>query len=251
MGTPLGGLNAATPFRTQPLAYRKCESRPHVRSGYGSLYAFSVFRFPATTPSCLGGPEADASEPLKINFTALRRKRPKQSQISAFLAVCRYGAGMEEKPAVRPRTGPRYEPRSLLVNPEDFGRELAPEFVAPTRENRVKLAGAKAQHVLVHHIRHALFRRHMTVVQLAESTGLNYQRLGRLMRGTALMRMEDLGLIARVVPEAFDFVLGTATNPFHTGYTARKLYIREKEREALREEQELTRKRTDPGHEPR
>lgn len=48
----------------------------------------------------------------------------------------------------------------------------------------------------------------MSMVTLSEMTGLNYQRLSRMLGGAVLMRMDDIGLLARAIPEAFDSVAG-------------------------------------------
>lgn len=108
----------------------------------------------------------------------------------------------------RPRTGPRYEPRAFLINPREFGRKLHPEFVQETEANVTQVSGAMIQHVFAKGIRDALMERGMSVVALSEMTGLNYQRLTRMLRGSVLMRMEDIGMIARAIPEAFDAVVG-------------------------------------------
>jgi hypothetical protein len=108
----------------------------------------------------------------------------------------------------RPRTGPRYEPRAMLINPREFGRRLYPEFVEETNENVTQVSGAMVQHMFAKGIRDALMDRGMSVVTLSEMTGLNYQRLTRMLRGSVLMRMDDVGMIARAVPEAFDWVVG-------------------------------------------
>lgn len=142
---------------------------------------------------------------------------------------------MEEQTG-RPHTGPRYEPRALLIDPREFGRSLTPNLVERTAENASHIAGAQAQHVLSLRIRLALRGHGMTVTQLAASTGLNYQRLTRILRGTIVMRMEDLGLIARVIPDAFDYLLGTATDPFFTGAPARRLVTLNETRAQLRAE---------------
>jgi transcriptional regulator with XRE-family HTH domain len=144
---------------------------------------------------------------------------------------------MEEQTG-RPHTGPRYVPRDLLVDPSEFGRNPTPDFVQWTRENASHRAGAQAQHVLSLRIHEALRQRDMTVAQLASATNLNYQRLTRVLRGTIVMRMEDLGVIARVIPEAFDYVLGTAANPVFTGAAARRLATLNATRDQMRAELE-------------
>jgi hypothetical protein len=113
---------------------------------------------------------------------------------------------MAEKQSLRPHTAPRYIPRSFLANPKDFGALLTPKLVPETAENRSRLAGAQTQNALAWRVRLSLFMHGMTITQLARATGLNYQRLTRVIRGTILMRMEDIGAIAQVLPDAFGFL---------------------------------------------
>jgi hypothetical protein len=108
----------------------------------------------------------------------------------------------------RPRTGPRYEPRSMLTNPHEFGKKLNPEFVEETGANAAQVSGAMVQHVFAKGIHDAMLERGMSLVTLSELTKLNYQRLTRILRGSVLMRIDDIGLIARALPEAFDPVVG-------------------------------------------
>jgi hypothetical protein len=110
---------------------------------------------------------------------------------------------MAQSSQVRPRTGPRYEPRSLLAYPKEFGRKSNPEFVDETPANRSNLAGAKVQHGIARAIHLARFERGMSLAVLSEATGLNYQRLTRMLRGSVIMHLDDIGLIAPVLPEAF------------------------------------------------
>lgn len=96
----------------------------------------------------------------------------------------------------------------MLINPQEFGRRMNPEFVKETGANVTQVSGAMIQHVFAKGIREALMERGMSVVTLSEMTGLNYQRLTRMLRGSVLMRIDDIGMIARAVPEAFDSVVG-------------------------------------------
>lgn len=96
----------------------------------------------------------------------------------------------------------------MLSNPHEFGRRMNPEFVKETAANVTQVSGAMIQHVFAKGIRDALMERGMSVVTLSEITGLNYQRLTRMLRGSVLMRMDDIGMIARAVPEAFNSVVG-------------------------------------------
>lgn len=96
----------------------------------------------------------------------------------------------------------------MLKNPREFGKKLDPEFVDETEANTAQVSGAMIQHVFARGIREALMERGMTLLELSEWTGLNYQRLTRLLRGSAVMRIDDIGIFARQLPEAFDPVVG-------------------------------------------
>lgn len=142
---------------------------------------------------------------------------------------------MEEPRPARPRTGPRYQPRAFLINSQEFGRTRLAAFVEETPENKVQRAGSLAQHLLVERIRAALSPRNLSIIDLAELSGVKYQRLARLMRGAAPMYLEDIGLIANVVPEAFDFLLGDADGRFIPAAMGRHMHFLEQVRAALQE----------------
>lgn len=119
-------------------------------------------------------------------------------------------------------SGSHYEPRSQLSNPGEFGKKLSPEFVQETPDNTRHISGAMAQHAFAREVRRALNERGMDIVALSEGTGLNYQRLTRLLRGSAVMRLEDIGLISRTLPEVFDQGIKSmqqlaAANPIQPG----------------------------------
>ncbi len=96
----------------------------------------------------------------------------------------------------------------MLKNPPDFGKKLNPEFVDETGENSAQISGAMVQHVFAKGIREALTERGMSLLELSEWTGLNYQRLTRMLRGSVVMRIDDIGIFARHLPEAFDSSVG-------------------------------------------
>jgi hypothetical protein len=96
----------------------------------------------------------------------------------------------------------------MLRNPHEFGKKFNPEFVEETGANVTQVSGAMVQHAFAKGINDALLERGMSLVTLSELTRLNYQRLTRMLRGSVLMRLDDIGLIARALPEAFDPVVG-------------------------------------------
>jgi transcriptional regulator with XRE-family HTH domain len=56
------------------------------------------------------------------------------------------------------------------------------------------------QHELVMLIRRGLTREGLTVAEYAERTGQSYDRLSKMMRGAAVMRLEDIGAAVNLLP---------------------------------------------------
>ena len=61
-----------------------------------------------------------------------------------------------------------------------------------------------AQHAFAKEAHSALDERGMNIGDLSAATGLNYQRLTRMLRGSAIMRIDDIGVISRALPEVFE-----------------------------------------------
>ena len=112
-------------------------------------------------------------------------------------------ARMVETPSARHGLGERHEPRTVLRNPREFGKRTYPDTVDVPEDQRIRSQGDLAQHDFVRGIRSCLRERGMTVTDLSRVTGLNYQRLTRVFRGTSVMRIDDIGAIRAVLPEAF------------------------------------------------
>ncbi|MFE4230061.1 XRE family transcriptional regulator [Arthrobacter sp. NPDC056886] len=89
-------------------------------------------------------------------------------------------------------------------NPRDFGRKRSPAFVEETPENSRSVPGAMTQHAFAKETHFAFDERGMSMGDLSAATGLNYQRLTRILRGSAIMRVDDIGMISRVIPEVFE-----------------------------------------------
>ena len=56
------------------------------------------------------------------------------------------------------------------------------------------------QHELVMLIRRGLTSEGLTVAEYAERTGQSYDRLSKMMRGAAVMRLEDIGAAVNLLP---------------------------------------------------
>lgn len=92
----------------------------------------------------------------------------------------------------------------MLKHPRDFGKKRSPAFVEETPENSRSAPGATAQHAFAKETHFALDERGMSMGDLSAATVLEYQRPTRILRGSAIMRVEDIGMISRVMPEVFE-----------------------------------------------
>lgn len=61
-----------------------------------------------------------------------------------------------------------------------------------------------AQHAFAKETHFALDEGGMSMGSPSAATGLEYQRLTRILRGSAIMRVEDIGMISGVMPEVFE-----------------------------------------------
>lgn len=96
---------------------------------------------------------------------------------------------------------PSYVPRDFCTLPELFGRNPMVRFERfPDGDPRRGLAYASLiQHRFAVVVRGILEREHRSRVWLAEQTGLDYTRLGRLLNGRVPMRLADMGKIGIVL----------------------------------------------------
>ncbi len=89
---------------------------------------------------------------------------------------------------------PRFKPRSFTLDPRGFGK------VAQLRWRETGDAGeetraitARVQHDFAYAITEAVTRSpYRTVKAYAQATGTDYQRLTKILRGEAIMRLEDI-----------------------------------------------------------
>lgn len=92
----------------------------------------------------------------------------------------------------------------MLKNPRDFGKKRGAAFIEEPPENSRSVLGAMAQHAFAKETHFALDERGISIGDLSATTGLNYQRLSPVPRGSATIRSDDIGMISRVIPEVFE-----------------------------------------------
>ncbi len=102
------------------------------------------------------------------------------------------------------RWEPSFVPRLLADDPPQFGWDRALNFGSGPRRPRGaddrraehQRAAAKFQHEFVIEARSQLRRLHKSRTWLADQTGLDYTRIGRIFSGQVPMRLTDLAPIA-------------------------------------------------------
>ena len=92
-------------------------------------------------------------------------------------------------------TDPRFRPRDFCEPPENFGKDQQvrwrqAEGLSGTELDQ--LGAARWQHAQARKIRAALVEDKLTAMQYAHQVGIDYARLGRILRGDVIMRVEDI-----------------------------------------------------------
>jgi len=107
----------------------------------------------------------------------------------------------------------RYVPRAFAVTPAEFGQKSNIEWVSdadlPNKELDW-LRASQLQHGFAHQIRVAIGRDFESVQEFADVNELDYRRLSRVLRGEAIMRLEDLATIERTLSMAIPTEFVTA-----------------------------------------
>jgi hypothetical protein len=94
-------------------------------------------------------------------------------------------------------TAPRYVPNQYCRPSDDFGKRLHLGWRSErdmSASELDQLHGAILHHVIVYSARRAMT---MTAIKLADEMGLTESRLGRLLRGDIIMRLEDVVSLRR------------------------------------------------------
>ncbi|MEX1080161.1 MAG: hypothetical protein WED09_13760 [Homoserinimonas sp.] len=89
----------------------------------------------------------------------------------------------------------RYEPRSFAVDAHNFGRVRKVRWKpdeAFTGSELDYLLASKMQHAYAVVINEQILDHHGSIREYAASAGHNYQRLGRMLRGEIVMRLDDI-----------------------------------------------------------
>ncbi|TFC18605.1 XRE family transcriptional regulator [Cryobacterium algoritolerans] len=92
-------------------------------------------------------------------------------------------------------TDPRFRPRDYCEPPHYFGKDRPVawrqgEGLSGTALDQ--LGAARWQHAQARKIRAALVEDKLTAMQYADKVGIDYARLGRILRGDIIMRVEDI-----------------------------------------------------------
>lgn len=89
-------------------------------------------------------------------------------------------------------SNPRFVPRSLCAEPHAFGRARTVDWVDPDGADQTELAAAQLQHDYAVRIRLAAKERFGSIGAYALQIGQTSDRLGKVLRGEAIMRLEDI-----------------------------------------------------------
>ncbi len=92
-------------------------------------------------------------------------------------------------------TSPRFVPKSYAVDPKMFGSSELVQW-KPVRSHsgadRDNLVAAQVHHLVALRLQAAIRRRGMTNDEAARAFGITESRLGRLLRGDVILRLEDI-----------------------------------------------------------
>ena len=101
--------------------------------------------------------------------------------------------------------GPRFSPRDFAEDAAGFGRVPAVRWrSAADRREEVFLRAAQLQHQQSLRIRKRMEARGLSPKQYAAQAGTNYPRLLRVLRGEAILRLEDIALADLVLGDVIE-----------------------------------------------
>lgn len=87
---------------------------------------------------------------------------------------------------------PRYKPRSFCAEPDAFGLASTVAWNRTSKGRETQLAAAKIQHRYAVGIRRAAKRQYGSIGAYAARLGQSPDRLAKVLRGEAIMRLEDI-----------------------------------------------------------
>lgn len=96
-------------------------------------------------------------------------------------------------------TSPRFAPRNYCLDPSQFGRYSDIHWRHPSggSDQLDQWETARFQHRMAVQVREALAARNQALDDYAAEQGLNRNRIGRLLRGDIIMRLEDVMNVRR------------------------------------------------------
>lgn len=94
-------------------------------------------------------------------------------------------------------TSPRYQPRTLALEPRGFGRALRLRWRDVSEVNADQLGAAHLQHLIAYEIRDQAERQCGSIREYATLSGQKYDRLAGVLRGDQIMRLEDIAIAQR------------------------------------------------------
>ncbi len=90
-------------------------------------------------------------------------------------------------------SAPRFRPRRYTPDPKLFGKAPSIRWNDPaTDQQATQVVASQIQHDFALAIRKAADERHGNLKAYAKAIDANYQRLTRVLRGDAIMRLEDI-----------------------------------------------------------
>lgn len=94
----------------------------------------------------------------------------------------------------RAMSSPRFEPRRYSAEPQVFGKAKSIDWRSVTSDDEeTQLVASQIQHEFAVAIQRAITASpYRTVEAYARATGADYQRLAKVLRGEAIMRLVDI-----------------------------------------------------------
>jgi hypothetical protein len=105
---------------------------------------------------------------------------------------------------------PRFRPCEMAIpsDRQSFGKSTDIRWVCGTTDEQVsRIDAARLQHEFALAITRRLHSKRLSIREYAKSTGGGYDRLAKVLRGEAIMRLEDISDAERLLGE---IVQGTA-----------------------------------------
>ena len=96
---------------------------------------------------------------------------------------------------------PRFTPRRYTTDPDLFGKARVIGWQSELRSvhEQDRLAAAQMQHHYAFEIRRRAREKYKSMNQYAQTCGVSYDRLAKVLRGDAIMRLEDIAQAERLL----------------------------------------------------